>query len=145
MKSVIASIWREAMTPDDFRGKPYAAVLNQIGHIAVGAFFCAFACVAWGAVAGEMPVRSLVWLMLITAYYGVIEIGIQGLRKADSMRDTFFVALGAAMPLVAFAEVSAPPVMLQLNLWPAFGVMVFAVACLAWHGFSVGRLPPDDD
>ena len=144
MKVVFASIWREAMTPNDYRGKPYDAVLNQIGHIAVGAFFCAFACVSWGAVAGEMPVRALVWLMLVTAYYGVVEIGIQGLRKADSMKDTFFVALGVAIPLVALAEVSSPPVMLLLNLWPAFGIMVFAVACLIRHAISVGRLSPDD-
>lgn len=134
MWQVIAEIWREANTPARYDRDPYGALLNQIGHVAVGAFFAAIFCVLWGAATGEMPVRVLVWLGLVAAYLVLIERLAQGWTGRDSVTDAVFVALGAAIPMVSLEEIGAGDrIVLELHVLPALAMLALTLAALAAH------------
>lgn len=134
------AIWREAMTPEDYRGQPYKAALNQFSHVSVGAFLSSLMSFVWFSAAGEMPVRGFVWISVVTAYMGVIEIWIQGLKKRDTFADTFFVAMGTALPLVTFEEVIvAGEVLLRPHYQPAIAGLLATIGFIAFHVWRVSK------
>lgn len=138
--SIWEAIWREAMTPEDYRGQPYKAALNQFGHVSIGAFFASLVSLMWFSYADEMPIRGFVWIAVVTLYMGVIEIWIQGLKKRDTFADTFFVGMGAALPLVTFEEVIvAGDVLLRPHEQPAIAGLLATVCFIAFHVWRVSR------
>lgn len=123
MTYLSAMWWRNLLTPEDFRDKPYVGQLNQIGHWALGLFATTtFLCV-WYAVAGEMPARWWVFLIVFSVYAVGIELILQrqiaeqvkasGAKWTlrDSFWDSTFYAWGCSIPLVPFFEVKAEPML----------------------------------
>ena len=103
--AVLASLWAEINHPSTYLADPYGAAVNQLGHVALGAFTVSAVCVIWQLVFGEMPYRVPTWLILTAGYAVLIEWAIQGWSRADSLIDTAFVALGFLIPLASFKEV----------------------------------------
>jgi hypothetical protein len=103
--SLFAAFWSELNDPSTYRDDPYGAAVNQLGHVALGAFTVSAVCVIWQLVFGEMPYRVPTWLILTAGYAVLIEWAIQGWSRADSIIDTGFVALGFLIPLASFKEV----------------------------------------
>lgn len=98
----LIALWRELNTPSDFAGQPYIGLLNQRGHTMLGTELYIYLACAWFAVGGEMPSGLVVAFAVSIAYGVVIEWGVQGWRKRDSLQDWLFVSLGAAVPAAAF-------------------------------------------
>ena len=103
--AALAAFWDELNTPTKYQDDPYGAAVNQLGHVALGAFAVSAVCVAWQLAFGEMPYRVSTWLILTTGYALLVEWVVQGWSRADSMIDTAFVALGFLIPLASFKEV----------------------------------------
>lgn len=136
MLQTLRLIWAEAMRPEDFRGQPYRAVVNQLLHATVGFTVSGLICALWSAVMGEMPIRGYVWIFVASAYYGIVEIWIQQFTKRDGLTDAAFIGIGAALPLAMFHEQSSPHIcgsdrMITLGFDPLaaiFGVFVLFMA-----------------
>jgi hypothetical protein len=109
MLDVWRAFWGELNTPDNFKDRPYEAGLNQLGHIALGAVAVCVACLAWSMVVGEMPYKALAWLLVLGLYVVVIEWWRQDWQGADSVVDSAFFGIGAAIPLVALSETAIHP------------------------------------
>jgi len=108
VSAVLAAIWAfwgELNNPTAYESDPYGAAVNQLGHVALGAFAVSAVCVVWQLVFGEMPYRVPTWLILTASYAVLIEWAVQGWSRADSIIDTAFVALGFLIPLASFKEV----------------------------------------
>jgi hypothetical protein len=72
-----------------------------------------------------MPDRLTLWIAVATSYAVFIEWKKQGWQKVGSIPDTYFVALGAAGPLVSLYEVSYYP-NIELNLvWGGWGFLLW--------------------
>lgn len=92
--------------PSDFDGDPYGEATNQLSHIALGAVAALAICIAHREVMGEMPTRWMVFFGVALFYVLVIEVAVQRWKPKDSLFDSVFVSLGAAMALWPVREVS---------------------------------------
>lgn len=103
--AALAAFWAELNNPSKYQDDPYGAAVNQLGHVALGAFTVSAVCVIWQLLFDGMPYRGPTWLTLTICYAIVIEWAVQGWSRIDSMIDTAFVALGFLIPLASFKEV----------------------------------------
>ena len=58
------SLFKELMTPSDYRENAYGELVNQIGHTFLGVALAVLGCGIYGAIFGEMPVRLYVFAVL---------------------------------------------------------------------------------
>ena len=116
IRAVWLSFWGELNTPNSFRSDPAGAATNQSAHMFWGLIAAISACMAWNAEFGEMPHREATWAFVTLFYLVVIEKVQQSWSGADSVIDTAFWSLGAAIPLFSLKEVSFhPKVVLELQ------------------------------
>lgn len=126
---MLRDFWQELNTPDNYHSDPYGGGLNQIGHVAIGAFFAGAICVAYGVIFSEMPYKAAV-LGVMAVFYGFgIEVRVQKSSLADGFADTAFFLLGACAILFSFTEVSVidGEILLKLNRAEA----LLSIACIA--------------
>jgi hypothetical protein len=134
---IIRALWIEIMTPDDHAGRPVAGVIKQFNKVSVGFFASVVACLAYWAVMGEMPLRTVTFGWLVGAYFGLVEIAGQGWKGADTADDTYFFAIGAAGPLVTFHEVETNlGLMFDLYEENAIGALICLVISLIFYGWN---------
>lgn len=107
--SVWRMFWGDLNTSDSFYDKPYEGGMNQAVHILIGIALVCIVCLGYALLMSEMPYKTLTWLTITGGYAVVIEGWRQGWMEEDSLVDTAFVGLGAAIPLVALSEVSFRP------------------------------------
>lgn len=129
---MLKHFWRELNTPDNYHADPYGGGLNQVGHIAVGAFFAGLICVIYGAIFGEMPYKAAVFVMMLLFYGLGVEMRVQQSSLADGLADTSFFMLGACAILFSFSEaaVNGDSILLRLERAEAltsFGCIVLAL------------------
>ncbi|HEY9819099.1 MAG TPA: hypothetical protein V6D20_25300 [Candidatus Obscuribacterales bacterium] len=112
--------------PSNFEKDWNGWAANQSGHIALGMFFAAVACMAYLAVFGEFPVRGPVWFSILVAYL-YFETSHQRWQGADTIEDTVFVAgYGAGGVLYTFKEVNIGTGDIIGNLWSAMPFLILA-------------------
>lgn len=130
---MIRQFWAELNTPDDFSDKPYEGLINQLGHACLGAIAASYICVTWGSVFLTMPYKWAVFLGILAFYGGVIEWWYQRSSAKDGLTDTFFVGLGASVPLVSFTEVAThnDETWLRLENGAAIASLMVLKVCLA--------------
>lgn len=129
---MLKNFWRELNTPDNYHADPYGGGLNQVGHVAIGAFFAGLICVVYGAIFGEMPYKAAVFVMMMLFYGLVVEMRVQQSSLADGLADTAFFLLGACAILFSFSEAAIVDgdIMLRLERMEAltsFGCIVLAL------------------
>lgn len=107
--SIWRMFWGDLNTPDSFHDDPYQAGLNQLGHIALGAAAVCAACLLYALLMDEMPHKALTWLLVTGGYALIIECLRQGWAGADSVVDSVFFGMGAAIPLISLSEVAIRP------------------------------------
>ena len=143
MISTIREIWAEAMRPESFVGRAYAAFTNQWGHAATGLAAAGIICMAWAIVFGEFPVRWHVIAGIVAFYLIVIEYIRQGWRAWDSAADGFFVGAGAAVLLASLREQRLCG---ELGLVPEEETAIFGFALLLFliltYATVVSRMRP---
>ncbi len=132
MIEVWRAFWGELNTPDDFHDKPYEGGMNQAVHWIMGGIAVITICLVWAITYGEMPYKIPTWCAVTGGYALIIEYWRQGWNGADSVRDTYFFGLGAALPLVSLSEVAFRP---EIKLVPnavegliGIGVTVLSLA-----------------
>lgn len=129
---MLRDFWRELNTPDNYHADPYGGGLNQVGHIAIGAFFAGLICVIYGVIFNEMPYKTAV-LGVMAVFYGFgIEVRVQKSSLSDGLADTAFFLLGACAILFSFSEaaVSGDDILLRLERAEAltsFGCIILAL------------------
>jgi hypothetical protein len=132
--------WGDLNTPDSFHDRPYEAGLNQIGHIALGAIAVCVACLAWSMFYAEMPYKAAVWLAVTGGYAVIIEAWRQGWAGADSVVDSAFFGMGAAIPLVALSEAAIrPEIKLVANEVEGLAAIATAFVALAVYVYPRAR------
>lgn len=129
---MIRQFWAELNTPDTFHADPYGGGMNQLGHIALGAFFAGLAYVVIGVLFGEMPYKVAMLASMLFLYGGVIEWQVQGSSLKDGAQDTLFFMLGVLIPTISFSEVRAGSdgIFLRLETGPAIAAMAASKVCL---------------
>lgn len=132
---MIREFWVELNTPSDFYDDPYGGALNQLGHIALGAFLSALFCVSFFKMAGEMPVRGAVISAFVVVYGGIIEWAVQRSRMIDGLQDTLFFMMGVCIVVLSFKEASISDniVYLSLEVGNAFATLGCSVLCLVLY------------
>lgn len=139
MESVWKAFWGDLNTPSSFPDDPEGGLKNQASHILIGFYFAACLCIAHALIAGEMPHREGVWLAVTVSYFWLIEIRRQQWQGADTLIDTAFVGLGAAVPLVSLKEVAfQPDIDLRLQLPGA--VVIFVAIPVALATYAIPRI-----
>lgn len=132
---MLRDFWKELNTPDNFHANPYFGGLNQVGHVAIGAFFAGMICVIYGVIFGEMPYKTAV-LGVMAVFYGFgIEVRVQKSSLSDGLADTAFFLLGACAILFSFTEVavSNSEILLKLNRAEAVLSLVCIVLALVLY------------
>lgn len=131
--AVWLSFWGDLNTPSSFPDDPEGGMKNQASHVLIGLILSAWVCVGWALVAGEMPYRLGVWCAVVSTYFW-FEMKRQEWQGADTLIDTGFVGLGAAVPLVSLKEVAfQPEIDLRLQLAGAILILIaIPVAVLAY-------------
>lgn len=138
IRAVWSSFWGELNTPSSFYADPYGALTNASGHMLLGLCLSAGLALAYCAAFGEMPFRWAVWAAVTFGYLILIEWLKQDWQKADSIKDGGFVALGAAIPLLALKEVAFHPKVV-LEPKPVEGLAVLAVSVIALAAYVYPR------
>jgi hypothetical protein len=134
MMRLLRDIWGEANTPDDYSDSPYMALINQFGHVALGAFICAVMAIGYSAVMGEMPSRVGIFLAILILYFVIIEWTVQSYKGRDSINDAAFLGVGVGLPLVTFEEVQVcGRRLLEVNEIAALVVLIGAAVALFSH------------
>ena len=134
---ILKCAWQELNTPDDFHDNFYEGLLNQIGHIALGAFASVLLIVIWSQATGEMPHKETFILVCIVCYFINIELIKQKFQGLDSFIDTWFVALGSALLIYPFDELHTEEFgfVLQINhsaLYLLCAVIILSLAVYVW-------------
>lgn len=137
--SLWLAFWGDLNTPSSFPADPEGGLKNQGWHILIGFYLSACLCIVWALIAGEMPHRAGVWLTVTAGYFWVIELRRQQWQGADTLIDTAFVGLGAALPLVSLKEVALRPE-IDLRLQMAGAVLVFVAIPVALAAYGLPRL-----
>lgn len=134
IRAVWLAFWGDLNTPSSFPSDPAGAATNQSAHMFWGLIAAIVSCMVWHAIFGEMPFRVATWAVLTLAYAVVIEKWQQSWSGPDSIIDTGFWSLGAAIPLFSLKEVSfRPKVVLELQERDTWIVLaVVAVAMMAY-------------
>jgi hypothetical protein len=138
IRAVWLAFWGELNTPSSFRADPQGALVNQVGHVALGAFLSSTLALAYCAVAGEMPFRWPVWAAITLGYLLTVEWFVQRWSGPDSLIDGGFVSLGAAAPLAALREVAFLP-SVKLEPQPVQGLAVLAMIVVALAAYVLPR------
>lgn len=139
MWSVWRAFWGDLNTPSSFPDDPEGGLKNQASHILIGFYLSACLCVIWALIAGEMPHRAAVWPAVTGTYFWFIEWRRQQWQGADTLIDTFFVGLGAAVPLVTLKEVAFRPD-IDLRLQMAGAVVIFVAIPVALAAYAIPRV-----
>ena len=139
IRSVWLAFWAELNTPSNYAADPYGGFTNQASHWAVGIAAAAATCLLFGLLAGEMPPRWGVWLAVTLGYAVWIEKIKQEWAGPDSIVDTGFVALGAALPLASLKETAFRP-RIALELHAEAGLAVLAGSAIALLAYVYPRL-----
>ncbi len=95
MWQVWRAFWSELNTPDRFRGAPYIALINQVGHISLGRYAAETVGSIWHQTAGTLPNLWAVAVALTGLYAVLIELVKQKWAGVDTVNDSGFFALGA--------------------------------------------------
>lgn len=115
-RAIWLAYWGRVNEPSSYWADPEGASKNQLSHWAIGLWLSASSCMGYALIFGEMPSRLAVWCVLTLGYFRLIELMKQGWQGPDSVIDTMFFSLGAAVPLVPLNEVSFyPEIDLSLN------------------------------
>jgi hypothetical protein len=125
--------WGDLNTPEAFPRDWYKALTNQSGHWAWAAAVVCAICGVWALHHGEMPYRLPLWVCVVVVYGVVIEYLRQGWRRRDTINDIYFVALGAAGPLMSLKEATYRP-----EVW--LGLVGGGLGVLMWLGVTVVSL-----
>ncbi len=139
MLAVWRAFWGDLNTPSSFPDDPEGGLKNQASHILLGLYLSACLCIAYALIYGEMPHRVGVWFAVTITYFWLIELRRQQWQGADTLIDTGFVGLGAAVPLVSLKELAFhPEIDLRLQLTGA--VVVFVAIPVALAAYGVPRI-----
>lgn len=133
--SVWQRLWREFGTAEDFSGKPYLALLNQVGHTFLGLLAAQVFCDLWFVVTGEMPVRLHIFFPLFAIYLFGVEHLWQRFRGSDSWNDTLFFLLGVAGALLPFTETGFDEwtAFLAYSVWKSLALKAAWLAYLIYY------------
>lgn len=138
IRSVWLAFWAELNVPSNYRADPYGGAANQAAHWALGIAAASAFCLVFGLIAGEMPPRFGVLALVAFGYAVAIEKIKQSWAGPDSVIDTAFVALGAALPMVALKETAFHP-RIVLDLQEVEGLSVLAISAIAWLAYIAPR------
>jgi hypothetical protein len=128
--AIMRAFWGDFNDPTTYAADPYGAVVNQLGHIALGCAAVVAICAFWALVYGEMPYRWAVGFVVVFLYAVIVEFWWQRWFGADSTIDTAFVAMGASAPLVSLHEVTYRPE-IRLEHYPVNMLVWLACTALA--------------
>jgi hypothetical protein len=97
MRGVWAAFWTELMTPETFAGQPYYALMNAVGHMALGKVVADAVFAASVQTLGIVPNLWAVWAGVTICYAVGIELWRQKWFGTDTVQDSSFVSLGAVL------------------------------------------------
>lgn len=137
--AVWKAFWGDLNTPSSFPDDPYGGLVNQAAHILFGLWVASALCIVVALLTGEMPYRLAVWPAVVLPYFFVVELGRQQWQGADTLIDTGFVGLGAAVPLLSLKEVAFHPE-IDLRLQMPGAVVVFVAIPVALAAYGLPRL-----
>ncbi|MGL4319556.1 MAG: hypothetical protein ACRCS3_01710 [Paracoccaceae bacterium] len=80
------NFWQWLKQPDDYAGRPWAALANQSAHIAIGA--------GLGLLAGFL------WALALPAIWEAWQLLRRGAKKADYYADRSFFGAGACIAII---------------------------------------------
>ena len=83
------------LEPEDFKGDRYGYLTNQNGHFMLGFSLLSLYCFTLDKLV-EYPSQTVSLLVVVGIYFLWWELMIQGWRKLDSIKDTFYFSLGTA-------------------------------------------------
>lgn len=83
--------------PSDQLNDPEGWLGTQIGHAALGVYFCISYLWLVLQITGNYPSQTVVAIIIPLTYLFIWEIGVQGFRLRDSTEDTLFVAYGSSL------------------------------------------------
>ena len=133
--------WGDLNTPESYPDDWYMALTNQSSHWGWSAAAICAICVGWALVFGGMPYRVPLWFVVVALYAFWVEYLRQGWRKHDSFNDIYFVALGAAAPLVSLQEVTYRPEIRLALVEDGWGFVVWmAVVLVSFAAHVVPRI-----
>lgn len=126
--------WGRLNEPSSYWADPEGASKNQLSHWAIGLWLSGTLCLFYAFQFGEMPSRLFVWSLLTIGYFILIEWTKQGWQGPDSVIDTMFFSLGAAVPLVPLKEASFyPEIQLVLREREGLALMLGTAVLYALH------------
>ena len=124
--------FKEFFKSQNFDNDPYGYLTNQIGHIVLGCYvvtlvvgFC------FNFLCNEYPNQVPYVIAVMFAYVVIWELGVQGWKGLDTLEDSLYFSMGAALWL--FIDMSE--VINRLLMWS----LVFTVLL----GIGVMRRLPD--
>lgn len=91
--------------PDDFEGRPYGYLTNQIGHVFFGATLPMYIIAASYYSSGQYPDQTPIAIQFVISYLIGWELVTQGWRGLDTVLDTFFVAIGASFFVIVEMDI----------------------------------------
>ena len=123
--------WHELNRPEANPHDWYGELTNQSGHALLGIVASVAILAGWYLVAGEMPARWVVVLLVMLPYLAV-EVYIQGWRPGDSWFDAFMVGCGVAAALCPWREIepSGATVTIALHVPTLAGIVGLFCAAL---------------
>jgi hypothetical protein len=131
-------MWRwflEFFEQDDFNGRPYGWLTNQISHTMLGLAMAFVLSLFWFVVAGEMPWKSIAWPLCVVVYLALEFV--RGWNGWDSVEDTAFTAgYGSGGAFLLFSEVRIGDPVLLFNMAGAVPLAFLAFAHLVWGVFA---------
>lgn len=139
VRALWLAFWGDLNTPSSFADDPEGGGKNQATHILIGFYLAAVVCIAWALAIGELPHRMAIWPAVTLTYFCVIELRRQQWQGADTLIDTGFVGLGAAVPLVSLKEIAFQPE-IDMRLQLPGAVVVFVAIPLALLAYVAPRI-----
>ncbi len=133
--------WGDLNTPESYATDWYNALTNQSSHFGWAALIVCFICALWGLYYGEMPYKWTLWLTVVFSYSFFVEYVKQGWKRLDSPNDTYFIALGAAGPLVSLYEARFNPEIVLMMTYDGWGFIIWAsVVIVSFAAHVVPRI-----
>ena len=139
MARVWGALWAELMTPDKFAGQPYYALMNAVGHIALGKVVADAVVAASVQTLGVLPNLWAVWAGVTVGYALGIELWRQKWVGTDTVEDSSFVSLGAVLN-AATLSVTPSGRWFRVDEWSAGYLFWLACTALALAVYVYPRL-----
>ena len=126
----LQTLWVTLTTPDDFRGRPYGELTNQMAHALLGVVVSLVIVAVAVMLTGEAPYRAPMIAVLL-ASYAAMEGLLQRRRGGWSFRDGFadfrFFWYGVGGALLPLEEVAQIPGGILVAYDPRIFLVIVAV------------------